>query len=335
MANKLSRSTEHSMLVRVLTSLAFALLTVPCAILGGWFMVGLSLVLVGFGSYELLTMPRRKFPVAVWIATFVFVYAIVYSQFFLDADLIRQFFSSNLIYLNGLHYSVPLLLLFAYLIVLFLVEFFCRDFSLSDLLYLFVAVFLVSFGFQSIIYLRFVPDGMAQIAGGAQTIWGGFAYNLTSCLFMWWVLFGVWLSDIGAYFVGVFFGKHPMNVRISPHKTWEGFAGGVLFSFAFAFIYVAIVNSWLRVPLIPGVIDVYKDPSDWGWVALSALMFVSLDNIGGFLFSALKRKYDAKDWGFILPGHGGIIDRFDGVMVTSIAASIVVTLLGNPTSFLA
>ena len=315
---------RRSMIVRTVTSLAFALATVPCAFLGGWFIFALALILVGIGTYEILTMPGKdRFDLATKILTFIAVYALTYFQFFVDPDQLAAMGQGNLFGLSGFNPSI--LGLAIYLILLFTIQLFSRRFDLWNTLYLFLMVFLLSTGFYSILFLRLGPVCLAEYA----PIAGGFTYDLTSCLLLWWVLFGVWTCDIGAYFVGVFFGKHPMNAKISPHKTWEGFAGGVAASLIFSVVYVCIVSYACHAAILPGVIDVYSDASDWGWVMLFAILFPLLDNVASFLFSALKRHFQAKDWGRILPGHGGIIDRFDAVILTSIVTASTLALIAG------
>jgi len=104
----------------------------------------------------------------------------------------------------------------------------------------------------------------------------------------------IWISDISAYFVGRTIGKRKLFPRVSPGKTWEGFWGAglitVLFSYAF-FSYF-------------GIYDVRQ----WALIAISVWLFGSL---GDLVESKFKRSLNIKDSGNIMPGHGGILDRFD------------------------
>lgn len=112
--------------------------------------------------------------------------------------------------------------------------------------------------------------------------------------------FIMWTADTGAYLAGRFLGKHKLFERISPKKTWEGFAGGVLLS-----LVIAWINSRYYSEL---------NLSQWCLVALLTCVFGTL---GDLVESMLKRSIDIKDSGNLLPGHGGILDRFDGVFVAS------------------
>ncbi len=114
-----------------------------------------------------------------------------------------------------------------------------------------------------------------------------------------------WFSDMGAFFAGKLFGKHKLCEVISPKKTVEGFIGGIiaaiLFSVLGAFIYqTAVLGETTQV--------IY-----WQ-VALIALMVAPVSVVGDLFCSIIKRHYGIKDFGNILPGHGGVLDRFDSTI---------------------
>lgn len=108
----------------------------------------------------------------------------------------------------------------------------------------------------------------------------------------------VWLTDSGAYMGGRAFGKHKLWPAISPNKTWEGSITGVIVAMIFAVIYTHFVPLGHGVPMMLLIAFVM---SVWG-------------QIGDLVESALKRYYGVKDSGKILPGHGGILDRFDSLL---------------------
>jgi phosphatidate cytidylyltransferase len=112
--------------------------------------------------------------------------------------------------------------------------------------------------------------------------------------------FLMWTADTGAYLSGRYFGKHKLFERLSPKKTWEGFAGGIVLS-----LVVAWVNSIY-----------YKELRLDQWVIV-AVLTAGLGTLGDLVESMFKRSIDIKDSGNILPGHGGILDRFDGVFISS------------------
>ncbi|HEY0961208.1 MAG TPA: phosphatidate cytidylyltransferase [Pseudomonadales bacterium] len=107
-------------------------------------------------------------------------------------------------------------------------------------------------------------------------------------------------ADSGAYFTGRALGKHKLAVRVSPNKTWEGFAGGLL---------AACVLLWIT-QLLRGVDDWY---ADWLLATVGVLVLASASVVGDLFESMLKRQAGVKDSGTILPGHGGVLDRIDSL----------------------
>jgi len=104
----------------------------------------------------------------------------------------------------------------------------------------------------------------------------------------------VWTNDTGAYLFGSKFGKHKLLERISPKKTWEGSIGGAIF---------AVLSAW-------GLSFLIQDFTLPQWLALSVVAAIG-SNIGDLVESMLKRSVGVKDTGAMLPGHGGLLDRFD------------------------
>ncbi|MDB5255742.1 MAG: phosphatidate cytidylyltransferase [Chitinophagaceae bacterium] len=114
------------------------------------------------------------------------------------------------------------------------------------------------------------------------------------------ILLLLWANDIGGYIGGVSFGKHKLFERVSPKKTWEGSTGGALFSIGIA---------WVCAYFFPSIL--LKD-----WIILS-LIIVVFGSIGDLVESLFKRSLAVKDSGNLIPGHGGFLDRFDGLFIAS------------------
>lgn len=112
--------------------------------------------------------------------------------------------------------------------------------------------------------------------------------------------FLIWSNDTFAYLVGLSIGKRKLWERISPKKTWEGFIGGLLCTQGIAFL---IAQYFTDLPYIH-------------WLALAFIISV-FGTLGDLVESLFKRSLDIKDSGSILPGHGGILDRFDGVLLAA------------------
>jgi len=146
---------------------------------------------------------------------------------------------------------------------------------------------------------------------------GDFSITITSLIYMgwigaylvklrnlpgglWWfflVLPIIWFTDSGAYLIGKNFGKHKLSPRLSPKKTWEGSIGGLLFTLLFAWLIFAVT----------------KEMNLQDWLYLSVIIAVT-GTLGDLAESLLKRNAGVKDSGKIIPGHGGVLDRFDATL---------------------
>jgi phosphatidate cytidylyltransferase len=110
-----------------------------------------------------------------------------------------------------------------------------------------------------------------------------------------------WVSDSFAYLTGVCIGRHPLFKRHSPKKSWEGFVGG----FTFCILAGYLIGTYIDTPF--ATID---------WIVMATIVPV-IGTLGDLVESMFKRSMDIKDTGNIMPGHGGLLDRFDSlIMVT-------------------
>lgn len=112
--------------------------------------------------------------------------------------------------------------------------------------------------------------------------------------------FILWANDTGAYLVGRKFGKTKLFERISPKKTWEGSLGGVFFGLLLGYVNAQIFDG-LNTPT---------------WMAIAVIVVV-FGSLGDLVESLFKRSLGIKDSGKILPGHGGVLDRFDGIFISA------------------
>jgi phosphatidate cytidylyltransferase len=113
------------------------------------------------------------------------------------------------------------------------------------------------------------------------------------------LLIFIWANDTGAYLIGSLIGKHRLWERISPRKSWEGFFGGLLFTIAASFVFTHL-TAW-EIPPLHRV-----------GLAIAVALFATW---GDLIESSIKRLLDVKDSGTILPGHGGLLDRFDSLLL--------------------
>ena len=190
-----------------------------------------------------------------------------------------------------------LLLIFAYVylfLMLTLSVFSKGKFPIGRALTAAAMIFYVVYGFSSVLLLRAEPHG-------------GYLYLL--------IFLSAWVTDTGAYFTGVFFGKHKLIPDVSPKKTVEGAVGGVFFCVLTFVIFGVVVGAisdltphYIRLALVGAVVSV-----------------VSM--IGDLIASLLKRKYGIKDYGKLFPGHGGVMDRFDSVLAVSVVMLVFTMFL--------
>lgn len=124
------------------------------------------------------------------------------------------------------------------------------------------------------------------------------------------IVFATYGSDTGAWFIGRKFGKHKMNPRLSPKKSWEGFAGGIVFgavlSLAVSWLYHADINLMMNTIL--------------------CICCPLVAEIGDLSFSAIKRYFKVKDFSNLLPGHGGILDRVDSLLMNILFCGILINI---------
>ena len=177
---------------------------------------------------------------------------------------------------------------FAFIVaVLCIMVFFHETVKLENIAYAFFTTTIISVGMSSITMLSTTYDKYCA-----------FFIVLTMAT--------PWIADAGAYFVGINFGKHKLCPKISPKKTVEGAIGGLItgcisaifigliFDFVFGYIYL---NYWA--------------------LAIIGLINTPLSMLGDLSFSIIKRTLGIKDYGNVIPGHGGMLDRFDSVVVTA------------------
>jgi phosphatidate cytidylyltransferase len=163
----------------------------------------------------------------------------------------------------------------------------------------------IAFTFLGIFYIA-VPISLlnhilfADVVPGWNSILGG--YNFQTILG---ILLILWATDTGAYFAGTFLGKHKLFERISPKKTWEGFIGGAVLAGIIAFVFNLILANYNKQFL--SVTD---------WIVITIIIVVG-GTFGDLVESLLKRSIEIKDSGSSIPGHGGFLDRFDGLFISA------------------
>ncbi len=155
----------------------------------------------------------------------------------------------------------------------------------------------------SAIYIAFSGYALITLRGDTET---GFS---TVC----WLFILVWSADVGAYIFGLIFGGPKFAPRVSPKKTWSGFCGALVLSGISGLIAAYLMN-------IPAI---------WTLTALSSILG-AISQYGDLLESWLKRRFDKKDMSNLIPGHGGLSDRVDGLAAAAICAWVLNEILPEP-----
>ncbi len=190
---------------------------------------------------------------------------------------------STLLITFGSYYisqDVQAIVLFIEPIVLSIFAIFNKDISFGDITTVFfLSIFI---GYSTCYFIYF--DGFSKFLFG-------------------YIIIIAYLTDVFAYLVGLKFGKHKLNERISPKKTIEGFIGGWFFGAAISFVFAWIFKFFYTNPII---------------FVVSSLTLPLISQLGDLLFSMIKRYYDVKDFSNLIPGHGGLLDRLDSLLTITL-----------------
>lgn len=173
-----------------------------------------------------------------------------------------------------------------------------------------VASALVPFAFSTIIFLNDMSETYPERFGGDKH------YDLFFILFG---LFAAWLTDTFAYFTGRFLGKHKMCPNISPKKTVEGAIGGVVGGVLSNVILFIIFDKYFFT----------THALSFVWVISVTVILTLVGMCGDLTASVVKRNFGVKDFGNILPGHGGVMDRFDSGLFVLSMLWVLITLTGK------
>lgn len=192
--------------------------------------------------------------------------------------------------------DVTLLAIFVFMLAMFAVMLIChKKVSVADVgLVIFSLIYIPCF-LTNILYIREMELGKFLI---------------------WLVFIGAFLTDSCAYFVGVFLGKHKLCPEISPKKTIEGAVGGVLGCMIFYVLYGLLMKHAFEVD-----VNFFR-------LGILGLIAAVISEMGDLVASIIKRHYGIKDYGTLFPGHGGILDRCDSVILVSPVIYIYLSIVG-------
>lgn len=306
---------------RIITGLLIFLFVFPFVIFGGHFMMAFVLLLLGIGVYEFLSVMKKAFldeiPLYIYIISIIFGFLIIFDLPIYckgETTTVLQIFLNNAAFdyskgvLSG--YVINPIWLIAFIFTLFTCSVFDKKFKITYAMYTFSTVLYLSLGLKGMLYLR----SLTNIVGDSDT-------NSTFGLIMLaYVLLVTCATDIFAYFGGMTCYKllgekkvHKLNERISPKKTIEGTIVGTTLATILGFFF--------------GIYFIDNGSYDkWYLMLLLSFMLSICGQIGDLLLSALKRHYRIKDFSNLLPGHGGVLDRIDSVLINSMVAALFMAL---------
>lgn len=336
--NKTDEKFKTSLKSRIIIAFVLFAILIPAIFLGGYVFLAVLVPFIAIGIFEILKAPGKKYHWWVHLFTYFIVY--LYAYWFIAGPNLSAYLNdpTNYVfsltdYYDGL--SFPLSGILLSLIIYFLIGILDETFSFHDVAYFFLMTLLVGFGFQSFFFLRYVPfyfaanpnlalDWPSGLTSSLDTLKLGehahFQYLVSAELILFGFI-GAAINDTLAYFMGTYFGRHKINPRVSPNKTWEGFLFGLLGTFVILSAVGFTLASFGFAPLPFLTLD------NWYWILLFALAVPLFGDLGDLAFSFVKRSFVIKDFGKILKGHGGVLDRVDSHMFTALGLSILVVVI--------
>lgn len=300
---------------RIITGIIMAIVLIPLVVipaLKAVFEVVLILML-GAASFELFNMydKQKKLPLHIKIIgtllTFLLYASILHSLPICSNTLIVRFL--DLINLN----FTPVLSMGVIFIVLMAMMIFKQDFDAADVGKIYIVIMYIGACTACLTALRFY--GVRFIA---------YLLLITVC------------TDIFALVFGLNFGKHKMAPNISPKKSWEGAIGGsavaVIVGFLFIYLYPhfsSIFHEEGSITFFEGVLP-YDEFTEFGKICFIILLTTGISicsQIGDLVASKLKRTYGIKDFSNLFPGHGGVLDRFDSALFSSVIFVVFILVM--------
>lgn len=301
---------------RVIVALVLAAIAIPSIIIGSWLIIVFALVGLLFATQEILSVKTDStYPLPIRIFVYLMMVLMIYYVFIYNNLSSVRFDFSQWSFETGLNkLELPTLVLTILALTLFFSSITDVRFKVPDATYLITMSLLLSLSFQSFLFLRFFPD----------FIFGDLPRSMfENSLLLLYAGVGTFSTDIGAYLVGTFFGKHKMNVRVSKNKTWEGFFGGFVISFMISFAFAWIADS-LGSPLLP-----FLTMHEWYWLVLLSLSMPLIATLGDFTFSLIKREFGIKNFSNMLGEHGGILDRVDSFSMVVLVVTLIISLISE------
>jgi CDP-diglyceride synthetase len=311
-------SSMSKLINRIVVGLLLGMIGIPSILLGGWFLIVFTVIALPLAVHEFTNArPHNRYILLMHIFIMVMSFSFVYWIFFRNNYSAHQFdfalwsFEEGFSQLNVSTVGIAILVS-----VLFLSSILNKNFKVHDATYLNTMIILVAMSFQSFLFLRFLPQFVYKELNIERPLFFDAALAL-------YVIISTFMTDIGAYFVGTYFGKNKLNERVSKRKTWEGFFGGIVISFVVSITF-AFSLDMMGYPILP-----FLTLNEWYWIVLLSAMIPFVSVLGDLLFSMVKREFQIKNFSTLLGEHGGILDRIDSLILTSLYTAIMIVILNE------
>lgn len=294
---------------RVITAIWMACLLIPFLLLGGYFFYGLSIIFAYVATYELISMHNNKNNLPSFITKLIPLLSSIMVVVIMIADKVLK--------VNGVNYVVFSFLVI--MILLLILPLFYKELKMTDGFFYIASIIYGGISFGVMALIRNI-----EINSSASFIIGSLDFNLSGLLIFVYILLTTMFTDIGAYEIGCRFGKHKLIPNVSPKKSVEGAIGGSLIGALMGTIGFMMIEYFCKFSLFSIENIVLKIIV----VFLATLLLTIISQIGDLIASKLKREYGIKDFGKVFPGHGGVMDRFDSLILTSAVFFVILALFG-------
>lgn len=266
------------MKTRIVSAIVLLLIFIPLLIIGKIPFALFILLISLMGLYEMFKLHRKVKEVPFIMELFGYV--------FVGFLTLNNYSSSSLIL--EIDYRIIAFMIFLFLLpIVFIND--DKKYSVDDALYLMGTTLFIGFSMNLILMIR--------------------NYSLMYILYL---LLVTWITDTFALFTGKLIGKTKFAPKISPHKTWEGFFGGVLWgTLCGTAFFMTVVNTDIGLFLA-------------GFITLCLAV---IGQLGDLVFSAIKRHYGVKDFSHLIPGHGGVLDRLDSIIFVVLGLLLFMVIL--------
>ncbi len=296
---------------RVITAIFMGIIFIPFFFLGGWFATIFFSVLAYIGTYELLSMYHTKNLIPKVCKYVLPLFAVMVVLFGSISET----------------YDIAYLLLVE-LAFLLIMPIFNKNIKAKDVMFFIFAIIYSGLSFLLILKVRNIETLYSDQV--KVQVFPNFDIYFTGLILFAFVLITTMLTDIGAYQIGVKFGKHKLCPTISPKKSIEGSIAGTIIGALSGTLFMSILNLTLKEPY-QSAIKLFKIENNYLYALAVfgiALLLSIAGQLGDLIASKIKREYDIKDYGKIFPGHGGVLDRFDSSIYSFLIFVIILMIMG-------